>query len=439
MKPSPPGRSVAGNDWSELGDAVVSSPPPVSVIVVHYEQERQLARTLLALERQRYSGDLEVIVVDDGSRQPPEVPAGVRLIRQTRDGPRRAAARNRGVQASRGEVLCWLDADTVPERDYVAQLTRLPALAPEAVTVGLRRHARLDDVAIEAEIETAGPANELRGPRWLAEGFGATHDLRNAGPRGFRFMISAVLGGTRWFFDEVGGFDERFDAYGGEDWEWAHRAWLRAAIFAHVPAAVAWHDGPDWGARQAGDEALGAARGEKNAEAIRLAQLITVAGHRTRGLLSPRAETLIEIDSQPGPAATFICVDSLLEALPHSAVLVPDEFAARHGDDPRVLRISQRGSARAAWPALHVTIHAAITVGGGLAELCQTMLERDDGLCHLHDDRGKLMTIESARHRIRTARWGRAAGLAVIEQRPDWLQRLPDPPDVEAYLGDWRR
>ena len=333
MSTPPFGARVPGNDWQQLDGVRATPPRTVSVVVVHHEQDRQLTRTLTALARQRYPHDrLEVIVVDDGSRRVPDVPDGVRLLRQERRGAQRAAARNRGARASRGEILCFLDADTAPEPEYIERLVRLPSLTPEAVVVGRRRHACFDAVDLAADVTAAGPAGELPAPAWLHDGYVGTRDLRDAGPRAFRYVISAVLGCTRWFFDELGGFDEEFVAYGGEDWEWAHRAWLRGAVFAHVSDAVAWHDGPDWTAREVSDR-----RAQKNAEAMRLAQLITADGHRPRGLFGRRAQTVVEFALElPGPVA-FIGVDSLLEALPRAAVLVPGRLAELFAGDPRVV------------------------------------------------------------------------------------------------------
>jgi cellulose synthase/poly-beta-1,6-N-acetylglucosamine synthase-like glycosyltransferase len=136
------GRFVVGNAWDALDGVWPELPPHVSVVVVHYRQQAELDRTLAALARQSYPTErLEVIVVDDGSPTAPTVPEGVRLIVQEDRGFRLSAARNVGVAASSGSVLCFVDADTSPEPDYVLRLTRLPALAPEAVTVGQRKHA----------------------------------------------------------------------------------------------------------------------------------------------------------------------------------------------------------------------------------------------------------------------------------------------------------
>ena len=92
---------VPGNRWDLLEPA---APPTVTVVVAHYEQPAQLARTLTALERQDHAVD-QVVVSDDGSATPPSVPPHVRLVRQEDRGFRAAAARNLGAAATTGPVL----------------------------------------------------------------------------------------------------------------------------------------------------------------------------------------------------------------------------------------------------------------------------------------------------------------------------------------------
>ena len=136
MTTPPYGTSVPGNRWDLAPDAPRRR--RVSVVVTHFEQQDQLDRTLAALRRQTRPPD-EVVVADDGSPRAPEVPAGVRLVRQHDDGFRAAAARNLGVQASTGELLVLLDADTAPEPGFVERMVALPGALPEALVVGRRR------------------------------------------------------------------------------------------------------------------------------------------------------------------------------------------------------------------------------------------------------------------------------------------------------------
>jgi len=104
----------------------VEKTPTISVIIPTLARPRPLARCLSALSRQDYPTDcFEVIVVDDGSEQPPsEVVAAfdgslsVKLLQQTNAGP--GAARNRGAAAARGELLAFTDDDCLPEPGWLS-------------------------------------------------------------------------------------------------------------------------------------------------------------------------------------------------------------------------------------------------------------------------------------------------------------------------------
>jgi peptidoglycan/xylan/chitin deacetylase (PgdA/CDA1 family)/GT2 family glycosyltransferase len=90
-----------------------------TVVIPAHNEERVIAKTLAALELARGPG-VEVIVVDDGSRDATAEIAGsfpVRVIRQPRGG--KAAALNTGIVAARGEVIVVLDADTVLDPDFL--------------------------------------------------------------------------------------------------------------------------------------------------------------------------------------------------------------------------------------------------------------------------------------------------------------------------------
>ncbi len=125
---------VADNRWDLVGEA--STTPLVSVVIPYYNQPHQLALVLEALSAQTHPPDrLEVVVADDGSTCSPDVRAwtsrlDITVVTQEDNGFRAAAARNLGVAASSGTVLCFLDADTVPTPDYIRQSIRLPAAAP---------------------------------------------------------------------------------------------------------------------------------------------------------------------------------------------------------------------------------------------------------------------------------------------------------------------
>lgn len=90
-----------------------SAAPVVSVIIPHYNMPDDLARCLASLAAQRVDGPVEIIVVDNASRVPPDAVVarfpGVRLMAETTPGP--GPARNAGIAAARAPVLAFIDAD----------------------------------------------------------------------------------------------------------------------------------------------------------------------------------------------------------------------------------------------------------------------------------------------------------------------------------------
>lgn len=339
--------TVPGNRWDLLDTVPLSQPPMVSVIVPYYQAQQQLDRMLIALAAQTHPADrLQVVVADDGSPTPPTIhaPAGLRVDVVTQDdrGFRAAAARNLGVERATGDVLCFLDQDTLPEPDYVRALTRLPALLPDAVVTGRRRHAGLaglDDRQTAAWLAGHGRTESqvLDEPQWLLAEHRASGDLLRIGPDANRYVISAVLACSRALFDEAGGFDPRFVRYGGEDWEFAHRALCAGAVLAHVPGAVAWHDGPSWADR--GDAQ--SQRHEANAQTATLAGLIPPAyGRADVWTGRPNMVVEIAIDGED-EAAVIVAVRSVLSADVDAAVWLTGTsarpIATEHfAFDPRV-------------------------------------------------------------------------------------------------------
>jgi len=91
-----------------------------SVVIRSRDEAPRLRLTLAALEHQPACD--EIVVVDDGSvDDTPQViaAAGVRSVRH--DGPKgRAAASNAGAGAARGELLIFLDGDTLAAPGFVA-------------------------------------------------------------------------------------------------------------------------------------------------------------------------------------------------------------------------------------------------------------------------------------------------------------------------------
>jgi hypothetical protein len=225
----------------------------------------------------------------------------------------------------------------------------------------------------------------------------------------------------------VGGFDEQFRVYGGEDWEWAYRAWLAGAVLAHAGDAVAWHDGPDWAGRELADPAR---RERKDAETLLLADVIGVAGSRGHGLRSTNPDIVVRLGAAPSPAAAFVCVDSVLAALPAAVVCVPDEFLGLFTADQRVTKAGADPLARVV-----IDLPVAIRVDGiadALREAVSAVGVGILGTVLL----GTAVRIDSARARARRETWGEE----LFETRVDdnaGVTPLGADPRLAGYLGGW--
>ncbi|MCS7477647.1 glycosyltransferase [Umezawaea endophytica] len=238
---------VPHNEWDSLA-GYPRQEPAVTVVVTHFEQHHLLGRMASALRRQTLR-PTQVVLADDGSAVTPTFvvqDVETLVVSQPDEGFRAAAVRNLAARHSTGDVLVFLDADTVPVADYVERVVHHIGLCPDVLAVGRRRHTSFSRLA---EDEQPQDVDALDEPPWLRDAYAATENLLHADGRSFRFVIGAVMACRRALFFDLGGFDERFVGYGGEDWDFAYRAWNAGAVLVHEPTAVAWHDGPDWSGR----------------------------------------------------------------------------------------------------------------------------------------------------------------------------------------------
>ncbi|VVJ22050.1 Uncharacterised protein [Amycolatopsis camponoti] len=294
---------VPRNRWDLLA-GYPRQVPTVTVIVTHYEQHHLLSRMASALRRQTLR-PARVVLADDGSARTPgfAVP-GVEtvVVSQPDEGFRAGAVRNLAARRSVGEVLVFLDADTVPEAGYVEEIVRHIALCPDVLAVGRRRHASFAGLAHDRQPAASAALAE---PAWLRDAYAASENLLHADGRSFRFVIGAVLACRRDLFHDLAGFDERFVGYGGEDWDLAYRAWNAGAVLVHERAAVAWHDGPDWAGRGGEAEVM-------DHQSARLAAVIPEPSTRGAPMPGTIPDVLVDVHAAGPFGDTVRTVHSLL-------------------------------------------------------------------------------------------------------------------------------
>ena len=108
--------------------APVDFAEPASIVIAAYNEGKVIAATLQSLLKTDYQGELEVIVIDDGSgddttaevEKIAATDARVRLIRQDNRG--KARALQRGIATAKHKLIVFIDADTHCQRHTLRHL-----------------------------------------------------------------------------------------------------------------------------------------------------------------------------------------------------------------------------------------------------------------------------------------------------------------------------
>lgn len=108
----------------------------ISVIVPTLNEEKYLSRCLNSLVNQSYRGHHEVLVVDGGSSD-----RTVAIAQEYADevlverGRLVGAARNRGAEIAKGDILAFIDADTMASVQWLEEIAQFFRSNPSAVGV----------------------------------------------------------------------------------------------------------------------------------------------------------------------------------------------------------------------------------------------------------------------------------------------------------------
>lgn len=197
----------------------------VDILIPVYNAAGGVPDICESLRQQHLDADVElrVFVVDDGSdnRRAAEtlgsVASAVTVIRHERNRGR-AAARNTGARAGRGEYLVFVDADCSIEDEHF-----------------IMRHLR----AIEGGADVSVGSCAAQGNSFLAAFERRVNARRASGPAWLAFT-SANFAIRRRAFEGCGGFDERYRWYGFEDRDLAARLVVSGYLF-HVTREATVH------------------------------------------------------------------------------------------------------------------------------------------------------------------------------------------------------
>jgi glycosyltransferase involved in cell wall biosynthesis len=280
------------NDYSEYEDAyrlitggeLVSDPyrsvhypvpaltSTASIIIPAYNAQKTLEQCLIALEQStfnlRYQGQMEVIVVDDGSTdetwdllERQQRYLHLKLIQQDKHGA--AHARNTAVAFAEGDIIICCDADMILPPFCLEELMKRHHLLKHVLLIGFRgdideSDSRLRPEALTASLPQMLPpfASDMR-LSYPAAGWPTsiryTQHLKRLGkgkqlflPDGLaRDVTSAVWSMLcslrRSDLLSIGGFDERFRGWGQEDVLVGTLAFALGNYIVPIYAAAGWH------------------------------------------------------------------------------------------------------------------------------------------------------------------------------------------------------
>ncbi|MEV1156014.1 glycosyltransferase [Micromonospora chokoriensis] len=238
----------------------------LSVVIPTRDKRASLRATLRGLAAQRCPVDYEVVVVDDGcvdgTQELLATAAGwFAGALRTVGGPSRgrAAARNAGAAAARGERLLFLDDDLLTGPGHLAAHHR-PGVAdvfahgPLREFPGARRWLGEQEAATDVELEARITAVlSGRAGRLLSNTLESLINAMAAGVippvASWAACVGANTSVPRDVFERAGGFDEEFGrGWGCEDLELGVRltaAGLRPVVLADAAGVHLTHARPD--------------------------------------------------------------------------------------------------------------------------------------------------------------------------------------------------
>ena len=194
------------------------------MVVACYNGARTLKLCLDSLERLNYSS-YEVILVDDGSvDDTPQIAAlhkRIRYVRQANLGL--SAARNTGIQAAKGEIIAFTDADCRADEDWLYYLIG-HLLNTRFVGIGGHNLLPPEDswIAAAVMVSPGGPAHVMLTDQ-VAEHIPGCN---------MAFYKSAL--------EEIGGFDPIFRK-AGDDVDVCWRLQQRGYEIGFSPSGFVWH------------------------------------------------------------------------------------------------------------------------------------------------------------------------------------------------------
>jgi len=240
----------------------------ISIIIPAYNAERTIAKCLTAATSLEWQGEVEIIVVNDGSfDKTGEIASsfpGVQVINVPNGGAARAT--NLGIQAARYDMVVSLDADAELKPDWLNKIVpyldepRVAAVGGYALTGNKSLVGKLMGYDVELRLNstnnytdhlytmnTAYQRQVLQEIGMFDESLRIGYDVdisRRLGARGYRLVLSKDAKCTHYWRDDLGGYlKQQYDyAYYRlnitQKFKKSHDQFAKMGMILHVPFTV---------------------------------------------------------------------------------------------------------------------------------------------------------------------------------------------------------
>lgn len=203
--------------------------PFFSIIVPTFDRPEALMTCVQGIRQLDYPRDrFEVIIVDDGSLFPVEVPkndgsnlVSITCLRQLNSGP--ASARNFGAEHARGDILAFTDDDCIPTPQWLRELAQSFNDRPIGLVGGRTVNGLAENLY--------STASQMIVDEAYAYFLSRESDLR--------FFSSNNMAVSAKLFHESGAFDSSFRT--SEDRDFCDRWIRRGHPLVYAPKAIVCH------------------------------------------------------------------------------------------------------------------------------------------------------------------------------------------------------
>jgi N-acetylglucosaminyl-diphospho-decaprenol L-rhamnosyltransferase len=217
-----------------------------SIVTVNYGSWPYTLECIDSLYQTGYE-DFEVVIVDNGREEPPEIPRPVRLIRNPENiGFARAC--NQGILASGGEYMVLANPDTIVEENFFESLEEFFGENPKAGVAGPKIVDGEGNLQLSARRELNFASGLLGRTSYLTRLFPKSLLVRRLFPAAEELVGSTevdwVSGACmilrRRASEEIGLMDERFFMY-FEDVDLCRRAREAGWLVCYLPQVEVLH------------------------------------------------------------------------------------------------------------------------------------------------------------------------------------------------------